>query len=83
MNGNLMYEMAKSRIAEEERRAIAAGEARRQRAEARGRRRKQREPEPVAPSIPDYAEELLDAAGNTVPAPREEMPHGRHARSGR
>ena len=83
MNGNLMYEMAKSRIAEQERRAIAAGEARRQLAEARGRHRKSREAESVVPSIPDYAEELLDAARNSVPAPREEAPNGRHARSGR
>jgi hypothetical protein len=83
MNGNLMYEMAKSRIAEQERHAIAAGEARRQRAEARGRHRKSREAEPVAPSIPDYAEELLEVARDTVPVPREETPDGRHARSGR
>ena len=82
MNGNLMYEMAKSRIAEQERRAIAAGEARRQRAEAR-KHRKSRDAESVVPSIPDYAEELLEVAQETVPAPREEVPNGRHARSGR
>jgi hypothetical protein len=81
MNGNLMYEMAKSRIAEQQRQAIAAGEARRQRAEARGRHRKSREAEPVTPSIPDYAEELIEVAQNTVPAPREEAPDGRRARS--
>jgi len=83
MNGNLMYEMAKSRIAEQQRHAIAAGEARRQRAEARGRHRKSREAESVVPSIPDYAEELLDVARSTVPEPREEVPNARHARSGR
>jgi len=83
MNGNLMYEMAKSRIAEQQRHAIAAGEARGQRAEARGRHRKSREAESVVPSIPDYAEELLDVARSTVPEPREEVPNAGHARSGR
>jgi len=83
MFGNTMYEMAKARIAEQEQHAMAAGEARRQRAEARGRRRRQRGADSAVPVIPDYAEELLEVAQNAVPAPREEAPHGRHARSGR
>jgi hypothetical protein len=83
MYGNTMYEMAKARIAEQERRASEAGEARRQRAEARSRRRRQRAADAPVPVIPDYAEELLEVAQSAVRAPREEAPHGRHARSGR
>jgi len=80
MFGNVMYEVAKQRIAEQERAASRAGEARRQRAAARGRKR--RGADSVVPPIPDYAEDLLAVAQNAVPAPREEAPDGRHARAG-
>jgi len=83
MQGNMMYELARARIAEQERAARQAGEARRQRAEARAARRKSRQAEPAMPAIPDYADDLLDVARDAVPAPREEAPHGRPARSGR
>jgi hypothetical protein len=83
MYGNSMYEIAKARIAEQEKHAREAGEARRQRAEARDRRRKQRAVDSAVPVIPDYADDLLEVAQNSVPAPREEAPRGRHARSGR
>jgi hypothetical protein len=83
MFGNAMYEVARARIAEQERTARQAGEARRQRAEARGRRRKAQAAESAVPAIPDYAEELLEVARNTVPTPREEAPNDRPARSGR
>jgi hypothetical protein len=82
MFGNAMYEVAKTRIAEQERAARQAGEARRQRAEARSRDRKPRRDESALPSIPDYAEDLLAVARETVPTPREEAPHGGHARTG-
>jgi hypothetical protein len=86
MFGSAMYEVARARIAEQERAAIQSGEARRQRAEARGRRRRAQVAESAVttvPAVPDYAEELLEAAVNAVPAPREEAPRGRHAGAGR
>jgi hypothetical protein len=79
MFGNAMYEVAKARMAEQERASRQAGEARRQRAEARARRRRPQVAEPDVPTVPDYAEALLEVARNTVPAPREEAPRGRHA----
>jgi hypothetical protein len=83
MNGNSMYEMAKQRMAERQRAAQQAGEARLLRAAARGRRARKEATEAVAtPVIPDFAEEMFDAARDSVPAPRQEATRGRHARSG-
>ena len=80
MNGNLMYEMARQRMAERQRAAQQAGEARSLRAIARLRRSKAAPAEEIAtPAIPDFAAEMFE----TVPAPREEEADGRHARSGR
>ena len=84
MNGNLMYEMARQRIAEQQRVAQAAGEARSRRAIARWRRRKAAQAEEIAtPVNPDFAAEMFEAARDTLPAPREEEAGGRAARSGR
>ena len=84
MNGNLMYEMARQRIAEQQRVAQAAGEARSRRAIARLRRGKAARAEEIAtPVIPDFAAEMFEEARDTVPAPREEDAGGRAARSGR
>lgn len=82
MYGNIMYEVARQRVAERERDARAAAAAHRDRAAARGRRRKQAD-EIATPAIPDYADDIFAAAGDSVPAPREEMSSGRHARSGK
>jgi hypothetical protein len=83
MNGNAMYEVARLRIAEQQRAAREAGEARGRRAAARARRARKEAPETIAtPVIPDFAEEMFAATGDTVPAPRPENPRGRHARSG-
>jgi hypothetical protein len=82
MNGNLMYEIARQRIAEQQRDARQARESREQRAAARGRRgRKDRGQEIVAPAIPDFAHEMFETARDTVPAPRQESGHGRRART--
>jgi hypothetical protein len=90
MNGNAMYEVARQRIAErqliaDQRRAAAqAGEAHSRRAAARGRHARNAAQEPsVAPVIPDYADELLESARDTVPAPRQGDNRGRHAQAGR
>jgi hypothetical protein len=82
VNGNLMYEMARQRIAEQQRATQRAMEARKQRAAARGRRRK--EQEVVTPEIPDYADEMFGTARDAVPAPRDEKGDvsGRHAQTG-
>jgi hypothetical protein len=82
MNGSIMYEVARQRIADQRRAAIKDGEARAQRAAARGRRGKHAAPEPATPSIPDYADELF-AAGDAVPVQRQEAGRGRHTRAGR
>jgi hypothetical protein len=87
VNGNLMYEMAKQRIAEQHRAAREAAQARSQRAAARGRHSKAeaRDAVPV-PVIPDFADEMFGTAPNAVPAPRaeqDETGRGRPARSGR
>ena len=81
MNGNAMYEVARQRIAEQQRAARQAGEAREQRAAARASRRaKKGTPDTItAPVIPDFAHEMFDAARDAVPAPRREDPRGRHA----
>jgi len=88
-----MYEMARQRIADqqraaraagEQRAAQAAGEARSRRAIARWRRRKAAQAEEIAtPVNPDFAAEMFEAARDTLPAPREEEAGGRAARSGR
>jgi ATP/maltotriose-dependent transcriptional regulator MalT len=79
MNGNLMYEMARQRIAEQQRAARQAGEARERRAAARGRRAKAKAPEAiVTPAIPDFADEMFETARDTVPAPRTNPLPGGH-----
>jgi hypothetical protein len=85
MNGNLMYEMTRQRLAEQERTARRAGEARGWRAIARGRHARAAEAQaPVLPAIPDFAHELLSHKGReTVPAPRPEAGRGRHSRTSR
>jgi hypothetical protein len=84
MNGNAMYEVARQRIAEQQRAARQAGEARERRAAARGRRARKEAPEAIAtPAIPDFAHEMFDAARGAVPAPREEDTRGRRTRAGR
>jgi hypothetical protein len=78
MNGNVMYDVAKLRIADMQR---AAQRSRVARESARGRRARMRALETVAtPVIPDFAEEMFAMTGDAVPAPRQEQ--GRHARSG-
>ena len=87
MNGYMMYEVAKQRMAEQHRAAEQrqaarqAADARKARAGGRGRRGTQETT--VAPVIPDFAYQLLEAmARDAVPAPRQEATRGRHARSG-
>jgi hypothetical protein len=82
MNGNLMYEMARQRIAEQQRAAQRPGKERRE--AGRGRRARAKGPEAVAaPVIPDFAHEMFDVPADTVPAPREESARGRRARTNR
>jgi hypothetical protein len=82
MHGNLMYEMARQRIAEQRRTAQRAGKAREWRAIARGRRaRDEATQAPVPPVIPDFADEMFDK--RAVPAPREESPRDGRARTRR
>jgi hypothetical protein len=82
MNGNLMYEIARQRIAEQQRAARQADQARALRAAGRGRHaREELAEEIVTPAIPDFAHEMFKAAGDTVPAP--ESGRGRRARSSR
>jgi hypothetical protein len=85
MNGSSMYEVARQRIAEQQRAARQAGEARERRAAARGRHARKEAAEVVAtPVIPDFAAEMFDGARDAVPGPRREVKGGgRHARSGR
>jgi hypothetical protein len=84
MNGSSMYEVARQRIAEQQRAAQQAGEARTRRAAARGRHARKEAAEAVAtPVIPDFAAEMFDGARDAVPGPRREARGGRHARSGR
>ena len=79
MNGNVMYDVARLRMADMQRAAQRARDARDARAAARARRARERALETV-PVIPDFAEEMFAMTGDAVPAPRQE--HGRHARSG-
>ena len=88
MNGNLMYEMARQRLAEQQQAVQRATEAHEQRAAARGRRgrrgkAKTRE-EIVTPVIPDFADEMFGTARDAVPTPGEEKedPRDRHAQTG-
>jgi hypothetical protein len=84
MNGNLMYEMARARMADQQRAARAAADARSLRAIARERRRKAASAEEIAtPVIPDFPAQMFGSAQDAVPAPREEDAGGRPARSGR
>ena len=80
MNGNVMYDVARLRMADMQRAAQRARDARDARAAARARRARERALETV-PVIPDFAEEMF-AAGDAVPEPRPENTRGRHARSG-
>ena len=81
MNGNAMYEVARQRVAEQQRAARQAGEARERRAAARASRRsKKGARETIAtPAIPDFAHQMFGSARSAVPAPRQEDPRGRHA----
>jgi hypothetical protein len=84
MNGNLMYEVARQRIAEQQRAARQAGEARERRAIVRGRRARKGAQETIAaPAIPDFAHEMFEDGQDAVPAPRQESGDGRHARTTR
>jgi hypothetical protein len=81
MYGNAMYEVARQRVAEQQRDARHAREAREQRAAVRaGRRAKKEARRAIAtPVIPDFAHEMFDEARDAVPAPRQEARRGRHA----
>jgi hypothetical protein len=83
MNGNLIYELARQRIAEQQRAARQAGEARDRRAAARGRHAKAKAPEAiVTPAIPDFADEMFEAVRDAVPEPRTTpLPDGHSAGS--
>lgn len=86
MNGNLWYEVARQRVADQQRSARQAGEAREARAAARARRAraKAKAPEaPVVPVIPDYAHEMFTELGDAVPTPRREAGNGRQTPAGR
>lgn len=74
MNGNLMYEMARQRVAEQQRAAREAAQARSLRAAARGRRARAEAADAIAaPVIPDFAHEMFEA----------DTADGRPTRSGR
>ena len=81
MNGYEMYEVARERVADQQRNARQAGQARAQRAAARAARRaKKGAREAIAALvIPDFAHEMFDVARDAVPAPRREAGRGRHA----
>ena len=81
MNGNALYEVARQRVADQQRAARQAGEARERRAAVRAARRARKETQETiaVPAIPDFAHEMF----GTVPAPREEAPRGRHAGTNR
>ena len=82
MNGNLMYEMARQRIADQQRAARLASEAREMRSAARRGQPREKAPETVAaPAVPDFAHEMFAPAREAVPEPRQEAADGRHARS--
>jgi hypothetical protein len=81
MDGYAMYEVARERIADQQRGAQQAREARAQRAAARAARRAKKgaREASAAPVIPDFAHEMFDVAQDAVPAPRQEAGRGRHA----
>ena len=81
MYGNAMYEVARQRVAEQQRDARTARQAREQRAALRASRRAKKEArEAIAtPVIPDFAHEMFNEAREAVPAPRREVRRGRHA----
>lgn len=90
MHDSIMYEVARQRIADQQRAAVKNGEARTLRALGRSRRARRAADEAIAtPLIPDYAHELLAAAArDSVPAQRPEgvrleAGRGRHVRAGR
>lgn len=84
MNGSLMYEMARQRMADHQRAARNASLARTARAAARERRASAAAAERIAvPAIPDFPAEMFESSRSAVPAPREEETGGRRARSGR
>ena len=84
MNGNLMYDMARQRMADQQRAARQAEQARSLRAIRRERRAKAAPVDEIAvPAIPDFAVEMFAGVRAAVPAPREEDAGGRTARSGR
>jgi hypothetical protein len=84
MNGNLMYEIARQRVAERQQAAREASEARALRAAARARRARDAAAKSVAaPVIPDYAHEMFEGVRDSVPTPRRQDERGRHTRSGR
>jgi hypothetical protein len=90
MHDSIMYEVARQRIADQQRAAVKNGKARTLRALGRGRRARRAADEAIAtPLIPDYAHELLAAAArDSVPAQRPEevrleAGRGRHVRAGR
>lgn len=70
MNGNVMYEVARQRIAEQQRAARQASEERQRRAIAHSRHAgKEKQETVVAPAIPDFADEMFDPARGAAPAP--------------
>lgn len=75
MNGSMVYEVARQRIADQQRaarQAREAREARTRRAAARGRHARKEAPEIATSVIPDFVEEMFDNQAG-----------GRHARSSR
>jgi hypothetical protein len=85
MNGNIMYEITRQRIADRQRATAAAAEARKQAKTARRRNARTAAAKPaVLPAIPDFAHQLLDGATqDAVPAQRPEAGRGRDARTSR
>jgi hypothetical protein len=84
MNGNLWYEVAKERVADQQRAARQAGQARAARAATRARRAAERVAQaPVAPLIPDYAHEMFAELEEAVPAQRREAGRHRQTRTSR
>lgn len=90
MNGYLMYELARQRIADQhraaERRLAArqAAAARKERASARRRHAGQETADAaVVPVVPDFADELLDAMARDAAAAPQEAGRGRQSRTRR
>jgi hypothetical protein len=84
MNGNVMYDVARLRVADMQRAAQRARKARDAREARRGRRARVRALETVpTPVIPDFAEEMFAATGDAVPEGSPKTTRGRHARSDR